>query len=97
MGPQQNLAPRTIFGPFEYDPAAGELRKHGTRLKLTGQPLPILEVLLQRPGEAIAREELQQRLWKGTTFLDFENGLNAATSKLRQTLGDSAEPDVALL
>ena len=91
MGPQQNLAPRTIFGPFEYDPAAGELRKHGTRLKLTGQPLRILEVLLERPGEAIGREELQQRLWKGTTFVDFENGLNAATSKLRQTLGDSAE------
>jgi Tol biopolymer transport system component/DNA-binding winged helix-turn-helix (wHTH) protein len=91
MGPQPNPPPRTIFGPFEYDGAAGELRKHGTRLKLTGQPLRILEVLLEHPGEAISREELKQRLWRGTTFVDFENGLNAATSKLRQTLGDSAE------
>lgn len=91
MGPQPHPSPHIVFGPFEFDGGSGELRKHNIRLKLTGQPLRILEVLLERPGEAVSREELQQRLWKGTTFVDFENGLNAAISKLRQSLGDSAE------
>ena len=39
----------------------------------------------------MAREEIQRQLWNGTTFVDFEHGLNAAINKLRQTLGDSAE------
>jgi Tol biopolymer transport system component/DNA-binding winged helix-turn-helix (wHTH) protein len=91
MGPKPNSQRRIFFGPFEYDSSSGELRKHGTRLRLTGQPLQILEVLLERPNEAIGRDELQQRLWNGTTFVDFEHGLNAAINKLRQTLGDSAD------
>ncbi len=88
---QPRPAPRTSFGPFEYDASSGELRKHQTKLRLTGQPLRILEVLLEHPNQVVSREELQQRLWKGTTFVDFEHGLNAAINKLRQTLGDSAD------
>jgi DNA-binding winged helix-turn-helix (wHTH) protein len=91
LGTQPNQQSRIIFGPFTYDGSSGELRKHGTRLRIAGQPLQILEVLLERPGQVFTREELQQRLWKSTTFGDFEHGLNAAVNKLRQTLGDSAE------
>jgi Tol biopolymer transport system component len=58
---------------------------------LQGQPLQILGVLIDQPGEVISREELQRRLWSGTTFVDFEQGLNAAVNKLRQALGDSAD------
>ncbi len=60
-------------------------------MRLTGHALQILEVLLESPNQVVAREELQQRLWKGTTFVDFNHGLNAAMNKLRQTLGDSAD------
>ena len=91
MEPQPNPSRRTLFGPFEFETKTGELRKHGTRLRLTGQPLQILQVLLERPNEVVGREELQQLLWSGTTFVDFEHGLNAAINKLRQTLGDSAD------
>lgn len=84
-------APRTRFGPFEVDLRAGELRKHGVRMKLTGQPLEILALLLAQPGEVVTREELRQRLWPGNTFGDFDHGLNAAVNKLREALGDSAE------
>jgi eukaryotic-like serine/threonine-protein kinase len=91
MGTQPKSAPRITFGPFEYDGSAGELRRHQTKLRLTGQPLRILEVLLERPNQVVDREELQQRLWNGTTFVDFEHGLNAAVNKLRQILGDSAD------
>jgi eukaryotic-like serine/threonine-protein kinase len=91
MGSQPKSAPRITFGPFEYDGASGELRKHHTKLRLTGQPLRILEILLEHPNQVLSREDLQHRLWDGTTFVDFEHGLNAAINKLRQTLGDAAD------
>lgn len=86
-----NLSPRFLFGPFEYDPASGELRKHRSRIRLQGQPVQILSVLLECPGDAVSREELQRRLWPGAVSGDFEHGLNAAVNKLRQALGDSAD------
>ena len=64
--------PRRVFrfGVFELDVQAGELRKHGVRVKLQDQPLQILTMLLERPGEAVTREQLQQKLWAGNTFVD---------------------------
>lgn len=79
------------FGTFEVDLQAGELRKGGLKLKLTGQPFQVLAVLLERPGEVVTREELHKRLWAADTFVDFEHGLNAAVNRLREVLGDSAE------
>ena len=79
------------FGPFEVNLTTGELRKHGIRLKLQEQPFQILVLLLARPGKLVTREEIRQRLWPSGTFVDFDNGLNAALSRLREALGDSAE------
>jgi eukaryotic-like serine/threonine-protein kinase len=86
-----NAANSIVFGPFEYDDSSGELRKHGTRIRLQGQPLQILSGLLRQPGQIVSREEFQQQLWQDSTFVDFEHGLNAAVNRLRQVLGDSAE------
>lgn len=79
------------FGVFEADLRAGELRKHGIRIKLQEQPFHILVLLLKRPGELVTREELRQELWPAHTFVDFDRGLNKAMTKLRSALGDSAE------
>ena len=79
------------FGPFEVDLEEGSIRKHGVRLKLQAQPFQILTALLENPGKAVTRDELRQRLWPDDTFVDFEHGLNAAVTRLRQALGDSAE------
>ena len=78
------------FGAYEFNPGSRELRKEGMRVRLEGQPLAILEVLLERPGEVVTREELQQRLWLDT-FVDFEHSLNAAIKRLRAALSDSAD------
>lgn len=91
MGTQPNPAPRLVFGPFEYDTVSGDLRKHRTRIRLQGKPLQILALLLDRYGEIVGRDELQRHLWGGATFVDFEQGLNAAVNKLRQALGDFAD------
>ena len=82
---------RITFGVFELDPRSGELRKSGTRLNLQQQPLQLLSVLLERPGELVTRDELRKRLWPEDTFVDFEHGLNAAVKRLRDMLGDSAD------
>lgn len=88
---KENNPARLLFGPFDFDQSSGELRKHGTRLRLQGQPLQILSVLLQQPGQVVSREDFQQQLWTSSTFVDFEHGLNAAVNRLRQVLSDSAD------
>ena len=82
---------RVRFGTFEADFQSGELRKNGLKVKLHVQPLAVLELLLERPGEVVTREELRQRLWGADTFVDFEQGLNKAINKLREALGDQAD------
>ena len=79
------------FGVFEVDLRAGELRKHGLKIKLQDQPFQILAMLLAQPGEVVTREELRQKLWPADTFVDFDHGLNNAIKRLREALGDSAE------
>ena len=84
-------SPRLVrFGTFEVDLPAGELRKGGLKLKLTGQPFQVLAILLERPGEVVTREEFQKRLWPDT-FVDVDHNLNTAINKIREVLGDSAE------
>lgn len=90
-----NEPARTIrkvrIGPFEVNFDLGELRKHGTHMKIHDQPLKILALLVAHPGELVTREEIRQRLWTSDTFVDFDNGLNSAINRLRTVLGDSAE------
>ena len=78
------------FGNFEFNPAEGELRKHGTRIKLQQKPFQLLGILLEEPGRVVGREELQRRLWTDGTVVDFDKGLNTAIRKLRDALGDTA-------
>ncbi len=78
------------FGAFELNQAAGELRKHGIRIKLHSQPFQVLLMLLERPTELVTREEMRQRLWGDDTIVDFDHGLNTAVNKLREALGDAA-------
>jgi len=66
------------------------LRKGAARIRLQTQPLEILGALLENPGAVVTREELRRRLWPEDTFVDFEHGLNAGVTRLRQALGDSA-------
>jgi TolB-like protein/DNA-binding winged helix-turn-helix (wHTH) protein/Flp pilus assembly protein TadD len=79
------------FGAYEFNPCSGELRRQGMRVRLEGQPLAILQMLLDRPGGLVTREELQRRLWPEDTFVDFEHSLNAAVKRLRAALSDSAD------
>src|SRR6266851_455879 len=78
------------FGDFQFDSRARQIRKRGHTIRLHGQPLEILGLLLERPGEVVLREELRAKLWPEDTFVDFEHSLNAAVNKLREALDDDA-------
>jgi TolB-like protein/DNA-binding winged helix-turn-helix (wHTH) protein len=84
-------SPVVRFGAYEADLRTGELRKHGLRIKLQDQPFQILAMLLERPGELVTREQIQQKLWPADTFVDFDHSLNTAIRRLRDALSDSAD------
>ena len=79
------------FDRFELDLRAGELRKGGIRIRLQGQPLQVLQALLEKPGEVVTAEELQKRIWPPDTFVDYDHGIHAAVNRLRTVLSDSAD------
>jgi TolB-like protein/DNA-binding winged helix-turn-helix (wHTH) protein/Tfp pilus assembly protein PilF len=85
-------SPRRVrTGLFEIDFASGEVHKNGRKVQLQEQPFRVLEILLERPGEVVTREQLQARLWSADTYVGFDEGLNTAIRKLRIAFGDSAE------
>jgi len=88
--PEASAPARLQFGIFEIDLRAGELRKHGVRVRLQEQPFQLLAMLLERPGETVTREELRSRLWTADTFVDFDHGVNKAVNRIRDVLNDSA-------
>ena len=77
------------FGEFEFDRGSGDLRRLGYRILIQDQPLVLLDMLIARAGTLVTRQELCQRLWP-RAFVDFDNGLNNAVSRLRTALEDSA-------
>jgi len=87
------LQPNSVvrFGTYEVSLQSGEVRKAGLRIRVQQQPMKLLEILLEHPGEVVTREELRSRVWPGESFGDFDQALNIAIGKLRSALGDSAE------
>src|ERR1700677_5172779 len=79
------------FGTYEVSFQSGEVRKAGVRIRVQQQPMKLLEILLEHPGEVVTREELRGRVWPNASFGDFDQALNLAIGKLLSALGDSAE------
>src|SRR5215813_8615207 len=82
---------RLRFADFVLDVDTRTLSSRDTRLRLQEQPFRILQMLLERPGRVVTRDELRAALWPSGTFVDFEHSLNAAIKRLRAALGDNAE------
>lgn len=82
------------FGPFQLNPASGELLKQGKRVRLQDQPFRLLAILVERPGQVVTREELRNRIWPENTYVDFDSSLRVAVRKLREALGDDADSPV---
>ena len=81
---------RVTFGQFTVDTQAERLWKDGVQVRLREQPLQVLFALLRNPGELVSRDTLRQQLWGNSTYVDFDNGLNTAISRLREMLEDDS-------
>ena len=79
------------FGLYEADLHERVLSKGGSRVRLQDQPFQVLALLLERSGEIVTREEIQQKLWPADTYVAFDDGLNTAIKKLRAALSDTAD------
>src|SRR3972149_18228 len=88
---QQDEPARLRFGSFELDLRTRELRKDGRLLKLQDQPIKLLALLANRPGELVTREEIEKALWNEDEFVEFEHSINTAVRKIREALGDDPE------
>jgi len=75
------------FGDFEFDEGRRSLKARGQPVRISGQALEVLCLLLERPGELIAREEIERRLWSDTN-VNFDHSLDVIVSRLRTVLGD---------
>jgi TolB-like protein/DNA-binding winged helix-turn-helix (wHTH) protein/Flp pilus assembly protein TadD len=92
-GAMEPLRPISVvrFGTYEVSLQSGEVRKAGLKIRVQQQPMKLLEILLERPGEVVTREEMRGRVWTNESFGDFDQALNIAIAKLRTALEDSAE------
>ncbi len=79
------------FGDFELDRARFELRRNGELLKLERIPMELLQLLLEKNGEIVTRQEIVERLWGKDVFVDTEHGINTAVRKIRAALRDDID------
>ena len=82
------------FDDFEFDPRSGKLLRNGQPIRIQPQPLRVLKLLLERPGQTIPREELREHIWGGATYVEFDQGLNYCIRQIRLALGDNAASPV---
>jgi eukaryotic-like serine/threonine-protein kinase len=78
------------FGPFTLDLHTWELRKHGAKVPLEGQPIQILDLLLEHPGSLVTQDEIRRKLWPDGTVVEYDHSIKTALRKLRHALGDDA-------
>src|SRR5215471_14232965 len=76
------------FGDFELDRVAYQLRHKGEVVPLEPIPLDLLFFLVEKPGQLLTRDEIYQRIWGKSVFVDSENAINTAIRKVRRALND---------
>jgi DNA-binding winged helix-turn-helix (wHTH) protein/Tfp pilus assembly protein PilF len=77
------------FGPFEFDQAGCRLYRDSSPIDLPPRLLDLLALLVARPGDLMAKDDLIAQVWPGVFVTD--NSLTRAVSELRRSLGDVAE------
>jgi TolB-like protein/DNA-binding winged helix-turn-helix (wHTH) protein len=89
------LSSRVRLGGFELDLKSGELRSLEAptvkAILLREQVLQVLQLLVERDGKIVTREEIKGKLWANDTVVDFDHSINSTIKSLRRALGDSAD------
>lgn len=78
---------RVVFGECEFDSKQRVVYRHGRAVPLSHKALQLLELLVDRRPEAVAKTEILDRLWPGTFVSDAS--LHNLVTEVRAALGDS--------
>lgn len=86
-------APDLASRPFRVagwtvEPASNRLQGEGTEVRLEPRVMALLVCLAQRPGEPVAREEIERQVW-GRAVVGYD-ALTSSIIKLRKALGDDS-------
>jgi TolB-like protein/DNA-binding winged helix-turn-helix (wHTH) protein/Tfp pilus assembly protein PilF len=90
-GPDESKERREIFRFEDFELDRYQLRRAGLPVRLQRLPLELLYFLVERRGELVTREEIIERLWGKSVFVDSENSINTAVRKIRGALNDDAD------
>ena len=74
---------KIVFGPFEFDPVRGEMKKDGIRIKLTDAELHLMRTLAAKPGAAVPRTVLAQK-----ELGVFDRSIDVQVTRLRRKIED---------
>lgn len=91
MSATTTSATRVEFGLYVADLRSGELWKGTYRVKLQSQAFKVLTVLLERAGDVVTRDDLQEAVWGAEVNVDLEHATAGAIKKIREAIGDSAD------
>jgi DNA-binding winged helix-turn-helix (wHTH) protein len=78
---------RVVFEECEFDSGRRALLRHGADVPLSPKAFQLLELLLDRRPEAVAKSELLERLWPETFVSDAS--LHNVVAEIRAALGDA--------
>lgn len=87
--PEQARLPVLLFGPFAFDTHTRLLTRGGQEVAMPPRVLGVLELLIQRAGDVVPRQDLIDTVWKDAFVTD--TSLAEAVSVLRQVLGDDPQ------
>ena len=77
------------FNTFVFDQNKKELLRSGLRVRLSASQIRLLTLFLERPGDLITREEIEERLWTDSRTINVTTGINTAINQLRANLSDN--------
>lgn len=81
---------RLRFGEHIIDPQTRTLTCRGERIALQRQPFELLQLLIDRAGQVVTREDIRAQLW-ADTVVEYDLSINFAIRQIRAALGpDSA-------
>ena len=89
MPPNVSACRRVSFGAFAFDTHTRLLSRGGQEVALPPRVLGVLELLLERAGDVVSRQELIDTVWKDAFVTD--TSLAEAVSVLRQALADDPQ------
>ncbi len=81
--------PTVDFGPFRFRRDSRELFRDGRNQEVPQRALALLDLLVERAGELVSKEEMFEAGWPGTHVT--ASSLTEAMSRLRGALGDDAQ------